>query len=404
MKIQRKWRRAWQRGKPHWAMYRPVKRKPQAVKNNVIRMAFKVAKKLLPPVAAASILLSSVTGAYANPTGGQVVSGAGSIAQNGNTTNITQTTNKMSINWQNFNIAANEKVNFQQPGANSVALNRFIGNNASSIYGQLNANGKVFLINPNGVLFAKGAQVNVGGLVASTLNLSDQDFQKGKYNFTGNGGSVVNQGNIQADGGYVALLGGQVSNQGIIVANKGTVALDAGNAVTIDMDGDGMLNLAVNQSAVNALAENKSLIQADGGKVIMTARAADTLAATAVNNTGVIRAQSINTKNGVILLDGGGNGTVQVSGTLDTSGKAAAETGGTIKVLGNTINVAKATLDASGDQGGGTILVGGNYQGSGTEQHAVATTVAEGAKLNADALTQRQRWQSRRLGRQYDQV
>ncbi|MEN6413105.1 MAG: YDG domain-containing protein [Veillonellales bacterium] len=388
MKIQRKWRRSWQRGKPHWAIYRPAKQKKRAVKNNVIQMASRVAKRLLPPVAAASILFSTMTGAYASPQGGQVVSGAGSIAQKGNTTNITQTTDKMGINWQSFNIAANEKVNFYQPGASSVALNRVLGNNASSIYGQLNANGKVFLINPNGVLFAKGAQVNVGGLVASTLSLSDKDFQTGKYNFTGNGGSVVNQGTITAtDGGSVALLGGQVSNQGVIVANKGTVALGTGNAVTLDMDGDGMLSLAVNQSAVNALAENKNLMEADGGKVIMTARAADILAATAVNNSGVVRAKSINAKNGVILLDGGDNGTVQVSGTLDASGKASGQTGGTIKILGNNISVANAALDASGDQGGGTILVGGNYQGSGTEQHAATTTIAADVALKADAVT-----------------
>jgi len=377
--MQRKWQREWERLKGGHFAARST--------NSGLKT---LARTILPPVAAATMLLATMTmPAYANPTVGQVTSGAGSISQSGNTMNINQTTNKMSINWQSFNIASNETVNFQQPGASSIALNRVVGNNASSIYGHLNANGQVFLVNTNGVLFATGSSVNVGGIVASTLNISDSDFQNGNYNFSGSGGSVVNQGTITAaNGGYVALLGGQVSNQGVIVANQGTVALGAGNATTLDFNGDGLYSLAVNEAALNAVADNQNLIQANGGQVYMTARAANTLAGSVLNNTGVIEAQSIGSTNGVITLDGGTTGSVVNSGTLDASGKAVGQTGGTVKVLGNAITLAAGTkIDVSGDSGGGTALIGGNSYGQGAEQNAAITTVANGAMINADAIT-----------------
>ena len=135
--------------------------------------------------------------------------------------------------------------------------------------------------------------MNVGGLVASTLNITDGDFMAGKYNFTGAGnGTVLNQGSINADGGYVALLGANVGNEGVISARLGTVALAAGNAMTLDVAGDGLLNVTVNQGAVNALVQNGGLIQADGGQVLLTAQAAGTCSQSAVNNTGVIQAQT----------------------------------------------------------------------------------------------------------------
>ncbi|MDP3412015.1 MAG: filamentous hemagglutinin N-terminal domain-containing protein, partial [Polaromonas sp.] len=202
------------------------------------------------------------------------------------------------------------------------ALNRVLGADPSSIMGTLSANGRVFLLNPNGVLFGSGAQVNVGGLVASTMSLSDAKFMSGDYSFTDAGnGSVVNQGNITAaDGGYVALMGKSVSNQGVISARLGSVVLAAGNAVTMDVAGDGLLNVSVAQGAVNALVENGGLIRADGGKVLLTAQAAGDLLKTAVNNTGVIQAQTIGNRNGTILLLGDmQSGTMNVSGTLDAS-------------------------------------------------------------------------------------
>jgi len=361
--MQRKWKRRWQR----------------------------LIKTILPPLAASMLCFSVYNPiAWANPTGGTVTAGSGSITENGANTTIIQTSDKLALNWQSFSIAKGETVNFLQPGASAVALNRVVGNSASAIYGALNASGKVFLINPNGILFAPGAQVNVGSLVASTLKLSDADFLKGKYNFSTNGsGTVINQGTIKTtDGGYVAFLGNQVGNEGVIVANKGSVALAAGNAATLDFTGDGLINLSVSQEAIDAQAANSGLVQADGGLVVMTAKAAGNLTGTVINNSGIIRAQSIEERNGKIVLDGGSSGVVSVSGTLDASGKTTGLTGGTVKVLGNEVSLTStAKLDVSGDQGGGTALIGGAYQGDSSEKSASATTVETGATITADAIT-----------------
>jgi len=361
--MQRKWKRQWQRA---------------------------LTKVFVPVVLATTLFFSSYATGLANPSGSTVSSGSATVTNSGTTTTITQTTDKVSINWQSFDIAKGETVNFLQPGASSIALNRVVGSSASAIYGALNANGKVFLVNPNGILFAPGSQVNVGSLLASTQNLSDSDFLAGKYSFSNGGsGSVVNQGTIQAaDGGYVALLGNQVSNEGVIIANKGSVALAAGNATTLDFAGDGLINLTVDQEALNAQASNNNLIQANGGLVVMTAKAAGDLTGTVVNNSGIIQAQGLAERNGKIVLDGGANGVVSVSGTLDASGKTSGLTGGTVKVLGDEVLLASTTrIDVSGDQGGGIALIGGAYQGGSSEKSATLTTVEAGAAINADAIT-----------------
>ena len=208
------------------------------------------------------LALAFVTHAYALPAGGVVAAGAASIAQGTGSTTITQTSQNAALHWQSFQIGAQESVRFVQPNSNSVALNRVLGPDPSSILGNLSANGKVFLVNPNGILFGKSASVNVGGLVASTLGITDSDFMAGTYHFNGAGaGSVLNQGSINASGGYVALLGASVSNEGVIAARLGTVALAAGQAITLDVAGDGLLNVAVAQGALNALAQR-------GGKPI----------------------------------------------------------------------------------------------------------------------------------------
>ena len=348
-----------------------------------------VAKLLLPPVMAAGIFFSAYSIGLASPSGATVTAGTAAIATSGNKMTIT-TSDKVAINWQSYNIAKSETVQYIQPSSSSVALNRMIGSDASKIYGTLSANGKVFLLNPNGVLFAPGSSVNVGGLVASTLHLSDSDFLNNHYKFSGDSSAaVINQGSITAtDGGYVALLGAQAKNEGVIVANQGTVALGAGKAVTLDLAGDGFLNLVVDQSALSASVTNSGVIQADGGKVYMSARTADALAGTVINNSGTIQARSISSKNGVIILDGGSSSTVVNSGTLDASGTAGGQIGGTVKVLGDTVALAAGTsINVSGDAGGGIALIGGNYQGKGTERNATTTTVVAGATINANAIT-----------------
>jgi filamentous hemagglutinin family protein len=255
---------------------------------------------------AGCLMLSFGAGAYALPQGGVVSAGGANISSGGSSTTITQTTQNAAINWQSFSIGAGQAVQFAQPNSSSVALNRVLGPNPSNILGSLSANGKVFLVNPNGVLFGSGASVNVGGLVASTLNMTDANLLAGKYIFSGpSSASVVNEGTINADGGYVALLGASVSNQGVISARLGSVALAAGNAMTLDMAGDKLLSVKVDQGAVNALVENGGVIQGDGGTVLMTAREAGNLLSSAVNNTGVVRAQTITSSNGTIKLAGG---------------------------------------------------------------------------------------------------
>ncbi|WP_339520388.1 YDG domain-containing protein [Pseudomonas proteolytica] len=293
-----------------------------------------------------AILVPASALASGLPTGGQVVLGSGQIlTPDQQQMVINQTTQKLAIDWQSFNIGADKKVTFVQPGKDSVALNRVVGSDGSKIMGQLNANGQVFLVNPNGVLFGKGSSVDVGGLVASTLDITNSDFAAGNYKFQGKGSadnaSVVNQGTLKAgDGGAVALLGGTVSNQGVIAAKLGSVALAAGNKVTLDFAGDGLLNVQVDEATKNALVENRQLIQADGGQVIMTAKASDALLQTVVNNTGVIEAHTLGEKGGkIVLLGGFDGGTVQVAGTLDASAPSGGN-GGFIETSGAHVKVA----------------------------------------------------------------
>jgi len=299
--------------------------------------------------------------ACAGTTGGQVTAGVGRISQSGNTTTIQQSSQNLSLNWQSFDIAANETVNFLQPGASSIAVNRILGGNGSTILGHLNANGQVWLINPNGIIFGQGAQVNVGGLVASTLDVNDSDLGSNTRTFSGSGkGSVVNQGTLTAaDGGYIALLGNQVSNQGLVSARLGTVALGAGSAETLTFQGNQLLHLQVDQSTLNNLAENRQIIQADGGQVIMTAGAKDALLASLVNNTGVVRAQTVENHNGTITLLGGMTaGAVNVGGTLDASAPNGGN-GGSIETSAANFKLESNALITAGAKAGksGTWLV-----------------------------------------------
>lgn len=306
------------------------------------------------------VMLACGSVAMAQPTGGVVTSGNATIAGPSNQLTITQTTPNAAINWQGFGIAAGESVRFVQPDSRSIALNRVVGNDPSAIHGNLSANGTVFLINPHGILFGRGSNVNVGGLVASTLNLSDDDFRAGRYHFSGRGnGTVINQGVIRAaDGGYVALLGAGVTNQGDVVAQKGTVALAAGRSLTLDMAGDRLLSVSVDEGTVNALVENGGLLQADGGRVIMTAQAASSLMSNAVNNTGVIQARTLENHNGTILLLGGmQNGTMQVGGTLDASAPNGGD-GGFIETSAASVKISGANVTTAAARGKtGTWLI-----------------------------------------------
>ncbi|WP_175756009.1 GLUG motif-containing protein [Burkholderia cepacia] len=325
-------------------------------------------KRLL--AAGVSLLGLAASGAYALPTGGVIESGKANIdtSVDGKTMSIHQHTDKLITNWQDFSVGSGERVSFKQPGSQSMALNRVLGANGSQILGQLDANGRVFLVNPNGVMFGAGAQVNVGGLVASTQNLSDADFLAGRYRFAGTSSqSVQNAGTITAaDGGSVALLGARVSNTGVIRAQMGRVALGAGNAFNVNFDGQGLLSLQVEGGAVDAQAHNGGLLQADGGEVLMTARAAGDLLGSVVKNSGAIEAKGLSSRDGKITLDGG---QVHVGGKLDASAQDASTAGGTVTTRGERVTVARdAQVDtraASGRTGRWTIEAANAGVGSG---------------------------------------
>ncbi len=347
-------------------------------------------KKVSRRLAAAAALSVASALAMAGPSGGTVTAGSGSISQSGNTTTITQGSQNLSVNWQSFNTTSAEKVNFVQPSASAIAVNRIQDVNATQFMGQLNANGQVYLINPNGILFGAGAQVNVGGLVASTLDINDAALGSSTRNFSGMGsGSIVNQGSINsANGGYVAFLGKQVANQGSITTTAGTTALAAGSDVTLFFAGNSLVSLRVNQSTLDSLSGNGGLIQADGGTVLLSAGARDTVLASVVNNTGIIQARSVQNVNGTIVLEAGSHGTATNSGTLDASGRNAGETGGTVKLLGGTVAQTRGgRIDVVGDAGGGTAYVGGNFLGAGPEQNATTTTVEAGSSIDASAIS-----------------
>jgi filamentous hemagglutinin family protein len=297
----------------------------------------------------------------AGPQGGQVVAGTGRISTSGATTTIQQSTPNLSLSWDKFNVTAQETVNFVQPSSSAVAVNRIFDANGSQIMGHINANGQVFLINPNGVLFGKDAVLNVGALVASTLDINDINVNSSTRAFSGSGaGQVINLGVITAaSGGYVALLGNQVSNQGIITAQLGTVVMGAGSAVTLNFNGNSLVSIQVDQSVLNSLIENGGMISADGGRVALNAGARDSLLASVVNNTGHIEAHSMLNQDGVITLIGGMKaGTVNVAGTLDASAPVSGN-GGFIETSAAHVKVAnEAVVDTRSKTGQvGTWLV-----------------------------------------------
>ncbi|MDE1149843.1 MAG: filamentous hemagglutinin N-terminal domain-containing protein [Azospirillaceae bacterium] len=356
----------------------------------------------------AYILSALLSQAHANPTGGTVTVGAATInASKPNTLTITQGTDKAAINWQSFSIGAGETVNFVQPSSSSVILNRVIGSDPSSIFGTLTANGTVMLVNPNGVIFGAGSRVDVGSLVATTANISDADFLAGRYNFnqasTNPNAAIVNAGDITIkDSGLAALVAPSVQNSGVIHARLGKVALGGAQTFTLDFQGDGLLSFDASSavtalphnadgSAVQALVVNSGQIVAEGGVVQLSARAVKGVVDHVINTDGVIVATSVGSQNGKIILSGGDNGTVAISGTVDASGKGAGETGGTVIATGADVAVAAgAVVDASGDAGGGTIAIGSDGTGTSlaTAQNlSGSVSLAAGATLNADALT-----------------
>lgn len=346
-----------------------------------------------PLAVAVALALAGPHAVLAAPAGATVVAGQAQISQSGaSTTLVRQTSDKAIVDWRSFSIGAGETVQFVQPGSSSVALNRVTGGAHSEILGRLSANGKVFLVNPSGILFGAGAAVDVGSLVASTLNISNDDFLAGRYVFAnpdGGAGAVHNAGTLNAArGGTVALLGAQVSNSGTVTAQLGTVGLAAGGKVSLDFNGDGLTRIVVDAARVSALVANGGAVIADGGQVVMSAHALGALAGSVVRQQGVLQARSLVERNGKLVLDGGTAGTVEAGGTLDVSGVQPGAHGGAVAITGQHLAL-RGSIDARGYAGGGTVLAGGDYQGAdqnGALTIAADTTMGAGAAIHADAL------------------
>ena len=396
-----------------------------------------------------SVLLAGQS--LAGPTGGQVVGGSGSISHSGATTTINQATQNIAINWQSYNVNVDERVQYIQPNSSSISLNRILSNNGSTIAGRIDANGQVILVNPNGVFFTPTSVVNVGGIIASGLDIAPTDFMNGNYIFSevlGADGKVINSGTINASlGGNVALIGKQVQNDGLIVANLGTVNLAAGKQAVLTFDNGGLLGVRISEAilqeelGVDPAVMNHGEIQAEGGRVLLTASTSRDVFSQAVNSAGIEQATSVvvhedgsftldsgadvinsgtidtSTPSGdqgagrIVLLgenvtssgalradaDGGNGGeielhaqdTTRLMGTSITSARAESQgIGGTVKVLGERVGLFDAAMvDASGAHGGGQVLIGGDYQGSNPAvRNAGRTLVAPDAQIYADAM------------------
>ena len=304
------------------------------------------------------------------PMGGSVVAGAASISQSGVNMVIDQSSQRSVINWQSFNVGQNARVHFNNAGG--ATLNRVTGPEASTILGRITAPGQVLISNGNGVFFGRGATVDVGSLVATTHSISDAAFMAGgnlRFERNGSTASVVNEGELSASlQGYVALLAPEVRNSGVIVASKGTVALAAGEAITLQLNANDQLQgVVVEAGDWQALVDNRHVVEAEGGLVILSARALQSVQGGVVRHSGSINASSLTAVGGRILL-----------------------TGDDITLT------AGSSTNATGATGGGQVLVGGDWQGGSNAERRVfadpsalhqATTVsmAAGASIDASA-------------------
>ncbi|MDD5250215.1 MAG: filamentous hemagglutinin N-terminal domain-containing protein [Rhodocyclaceae bacterium] len=328
------------------------------------------------------LLAAAVAACYATapawaqvPTNPVVKSGSASFSQAGNVLTVTNS-NGAIIHWDSFSIGTGYATYFAQPSASSAVLNRVVAANPSQIYGTLSSNGKVWLINPNGIFIGPGGMINTAGFVASTLGVSNANFLAGKLTFdnTPGAGAVVNRGAITTpSGGSVYLVGANVSNEGIIVTPKGETLLAAGE--TVDLIDTGTPGVKVEITGAAGNATNLGQIVAAAGRIGM--------AGVLVRNSGTLNASSVVNEGGRIFLKATQDTYVEGNGSIAATGS----TGGQVEVLGNRVAVTdNASIDASGTNGGGSILVGGDYQGKNPDvQNAAVTYFGANATLKADA-------------------
>ncbi|MGG2717243.1 two-partner secretion system adhesin CdrA [Pseudomonas aeruginosa] len=346
-------------------------------------------------LAASSTLMfaiASINAAMAAPTGAQFNPSEIKISQQGKTTLIDQSTQRAIINWKGFDVSADEAVRFNQPGVTSSTLNRVTAGQESVIAGRISAPGQVIIYNSNGVVFSGSAKVDVGSLITTTANISDEHFRQGKLIFDQPGNPdarIVNDGSISvAEKGLAAFVAPSVANNGVINARLGTVAMAAGNAATIDLYGDGLVSIAVTDPVTRkpqdaqALVSNGGAIQADGGSVLITAEQASRVVDNAVNLSGVILARGTEVREGSVALVSK-SGDIQVAGKIDVSGP---KNGGDVLVSGQQVALAStARIDARGAAQGGSVRIGGDFQGRGELPRAKNATLAKGASIDVSA-------------------
>ena len=405
-----------------------------------------------------AILLCVVMGrapvALSGPYGGSVVAGQAQISQSGLNTSINQSSNRVAIDWQSFNINTDESVAFTQPDSSSIALNRILDQNPTQIFGSITANGQIVLVNPRGIFFGDTATVNVGSLFVSALDISPEDFMAGRLDFhalENTSGLIVNQGTLKViDGGTLALLGQQVRNEGLLVANFGTVALASGSDIQVRFDAYNQLSIRINQNRLADILDiddpaifNSGLIEAHGGRVVLTARQVEAIqnsiyaidesdrfssqdgmvvvadggyyltgpdgdisdlghvdvstdqgqagtviyAGGSVNHQGELNADAREGEGGKVLLDA--TDTVMLRGDSRISAQALESgVGGQVHLLGEQVGlIDKAEVNVSGVNGGGEVLVGGDYLGSNPDiKNARAVYMGIDTRIHADAV------------------
>lgn len=325
-------------------------------------------KRKLTYIAVASCF--TVTPAFGNPTGGVVTHGGATFSVQGNTLTINNMPNSI-INWQQFSIGTGEITRFIQQNGQSAVLNRVIGQDPSAILGQLLSNGRVFLINPNGVLFGAGSRVDVAGLVVSTLNMTDQDFINGKLKFAGvdNAGHIVNQGELtSATGGKIYLVAPKVDNSGIITSPQGEIILAAGHTVNLVDAANPEIQVSLTAPATEAV--NIGQIVAQSGKV--------GLYASLISQKGIINAdRAVRDVNGEIILKAGN------TLNLEAGSVTSAQGGGQIKAFANMqdgqVNVA-GKLDASAPVNGNGGFIETSAAHVNVSNTAKVTTLAANGK------------------------
>ena len=307
-----------------------------------------------------------------------VAAGSATFESSGSNTTI-HAANQTIINYDRFDVAGGSSVQFVQPSATSRVLNRIHSAQPSRIDGSINANGVVYFVNPAGMLFGSGAVLNVGQIYAGAAQISDADFIAHRDRFTSGTGTVVQGGSIHAD--RVHLLGRHVQNHGsIVVPERGMVTMSAGDHVLIgERDGHVFVNVSSTGSHFGEDSPgvvNTGTISAAGADVSM---AVGDVYSLAILNQGDV--------NGGRISLSGGAGDVRISGSLIAGKTTAGGTGGLVEIVGARISVTDALIDASGDAGGGTVHIGGDYQGGGDLSTATTTLIGPDVRIHADAIS-----------------